>query len=339
MLSKHRGAISVFGKYMQNNLPLMLSPINCPCNNFQQVRNIRKHWNPKFRKERAAKVIKEHYDMKYKFEELLPQDYIRTRMKDLGLVPQRKWKERPIFFHSTPTIFESYVVPEGDGKFSTITKEGAKQKMEFMEKKSKSYLAIRKIKSYDENFTVKQFCEDSLDIYKKAHEALVAKDENELLQHITETLYPKIMHNVEDKTIIWKFLESLEPARVVHARCTSLLTKGNIYAQATVRFHTQQILCIYDRFGRLLQGSEILKKDVLDYIVFEKHLSNEYGTWRMHGKIVPSWMPLGDVAAKTFVLPKSDDTSPESAAESIAETVPPEVLDARNLKDATAEEK
>ena len=50
------------------------------------------------------------------------------------------------------------------------------------------------------------------------------------------------------------------------------------------------LLCIH-RFGRLIHGSEAVAKDVLEYCVFEKHLSNVYGTWRLHGKIIPDWMP------------------------------------------------
>jgi large subunit ribosomal protein L45 len=45
------------------------------------------------------------------------------------------------------------------------------------------------------------------------------------------------------------------------------------------------------RFGRLIHGSEAVAKDVLEYCVFEKHLSNVYGTWRLHAKIIPDWMP------------------------------------------------
>lgn len=97
-------------------------------------------------------------------------------------------------------------------------------------------------------------------------------------------------------------MKSLEPPRLVHARCTELITKENVFGQVTVRFHTQQILAIYDRFGRLMHGSEILAKDVLEYIVFEKHLSNEYGLWRLHEKIVPDWMPPKQPFMKTYRL-------------------------------------
>lgn len=67
-----------------------------------------------------------------------------------------------------------------------------------------------------------------------------------------------------------------------------------------------QILAIYDRFGHLIQGSEILRKDVLEYVVFEKHLANEYGTWRIHSKIIPSWMKPTEIAEGTYVQPKEE---------------------------------
>lgn len=102
----------------------MISPINYPCDTSQQVRNINKHWNPKFKKERKAKFIK--VDLP-NFDELdkqtLSKEEIRSRLKKEGMIPQRQWRERPIFISSTPVIFERYVVPEGDGKYSSITKE------------------------------------------------------------------------------------------------------------------------------------------------------------------------------------------------------------------------
>ncbi|ERE84598.1 39S ribosomal protein L45 [Cricetulus griseus] len=47
----------------------------------------------------------------------------------------------------------------------------------------------------------------------------------------------------------------------------------------------------HDRFGRLIYGQEDVPKDVLEYVVLERHLMNPYGSWRMHAKIVPPWTP------------------------------------------------
>lgn len=78
------------------------------------------------------------------------------------------------------------------------------------------------------------------------------------------------------------------------------------------------MLAIYDRFGRLLHGSEFVKKDVIEYIVFEKHLSNEYGIWRLHDKIIPSWMPVKEPGIKTFVVKKEEPVVPEEKVQAKA---------------------
>lgn len=48
-------------------------------------------------------------------------------------------------------------------------------------------------------------------------------------------------HDVANKQIKWQFIKSLEPARIVHVRETALVTKINVFAQVTVRLHTQQV--------------------------------------------------------------------------------------------------
>ncbi|XP_011157615.1 probable 39S ribosomal protein L45, mitochondrial [Solenopsis invicta] len=314
------------GNLFQSNLPILVAAINP--NNATQVAYINKHWNPKWKKERQRKVIKVKLPSWDDDDDptKLDNEKIRSRMKEHGFLPQKPWQERPAYISCTSGIFESYVAPEGDGKYSAITKEGAKQKFTFLEKKSKSLMAIRKIKQFDDAFKTSYFLEEALDIYQKAHEAITTKKEDEIIKYVTESAYPKITHNMMNKTIHWKFLESLEPARIVHARTTNILTKENVFAQLTVRFHTQQVLAIYDRFGRLMQGSEILRKDVLEYIVFEKHLANEYGVWRIHDKIIPSWMAPTDVAEGTYILPKEDHdpvpTEPQPVEATLTEDTP-----------------
>ena len=72
-----------------------------------------------------------------------------------------------------------------------------------------------------------------------------------------------------------------------------------------------QMLAVYDRFGRLMYGSEDLVKNVLEYVVYEKHLTNPYGTWRLHAKIVPSWAPPRDAVLRTFKKPTIEAPSEE----------------------------
>ncbi|KAG8225830.1 hypothetical protein J437_LFUL005637 [Ladona fulva] len=176
---------------------------------------------------------------------------VRARMKERGVVPPRPWIERPILISCTGGVFEPYVPPEGDGRISVVSMPGAKQKLQLLEKKSKSMMAVRKIRSFDEDFEMRDFVIEAAEIYKKAHEYLVNNDRLNLREYVTERAYP--------------------------------------------------LLAIYDRFGRLMYGSETIPKDVLEYVVFEKHLSNQYGKWRIHDKIIPDWMPPKPPAPITYV--------------------------------------
>ncbi|GAB0088615.1 Probable 39S ribosomal protein L45, mitochondrial [Sergentomyia squamirostris] len=289
-----------------------------------------KHWNPKFKWLRRMKVIKMDIPNLREDPKKMTPDEIKSRMREKGILPPRPWMERPFYISSTGGVFEPYVPPEGDGKMSAITKDGAKQKFEFLEKKSKSMMALRKIRNFEEDFDPPVFCEEAQKIYTQVHELMVTKDKYKIRQLVTERAYPEVMHNIHGKTIHWKFLKSLDYPRVVHARCTDMITKDNIFAQVTVRFHTQQILAIYDRFGRLMHGSEILAKDVLEYVVFERHMSHEYGTWRIHEKIVPDWMPPKEPGPITY---RVDDTPPEPPAEE--ELSQTEATDAVVVADST----
>lgn len=55
-----------------------------------------------------------------------------------------------------------------------------------------------------------------------------------------------------------------------------------------------------------MYGDPHQPRDVLEYVVMEKHIANEYGQWRVHGKIIPDWMPARDVMRKTYVKAKLD---------------------------------
>lgn len=62
-----------------------------------------------------------------------------------------------------------------------------------------------------------------------------------------------------------------------------------------------------------MHGSEAITKDVLEYVVFEKHLSNEYGVWRLHGKIIPEWTPAKDPQLPTTVIEDEPSDQPEAS--------------------------
>ncbi|XP_017514821.1 large ribosomal subunit protein mL45 isoform X2 [Manis javanica] len=220
-----------------------------------------------------------------------------------GLVIPPEHLERPIHLACTANIFDTYIPPEGDARVSSLSKEGLAQKTERLKKNVASQLSIRKIREYDANFKIRDFPEKAKDIFIEAHLCLNNSDHDRLHTLVTENCFPDMVWDIKYKTVRWSFIESLEPSQVAQVRCSSLLSQGNIYGQVTIRMHTRQTLAIYDRFGRLMYGQEDVPRDVLEYIVFEKHLTNPYGSWRMHAKIVPPWAPPKQPILKTVMIP------------------------------------
>ena len=54
-----------------------------------------------------------------------------------------------------------------------------------------------------------------------------------------------------------------------------------------------------------------MAKDVLEYVVLEKHLSSLYGKWRLHGKIIPEWLSASRTPSwLTQVVPDLADLAP-----------------------------
>ena len=47
---------------------------------------------------------------------------------------------------------------------------------------------------------------------------------------------------LEKKSFRWKFHGCLEPPVVLHIRVEPLQSKEDLFAQVTVRFHTQQVI-------------------------------------------------------------------------------------------------
>ena len=69
-----------------------------------------------------------------------------------------------------------------------------------------------------------------------------------------------------------------------------------------------------------MYGNENLIKDVLEYVVFEKHVSDEYGRWRIHEKIIPSWMPPREPLHKTYIKPDFEYVPPAEDEEGVKDT-------------------
>ncbi|NXE99757.1 RM45 protein, partial [Menura novaehollandiae] len=200
-------------------------------------------------------------------------------------------------------IMDPYVPPEGDARLTSLSKDGMKQQVQKLRQTAASQLAtflflfFQLFGKAGIGEGTSSLCSNNWGCF------LCSFNKQRLHSLVTERCYPDMVRGNRYKTIHWRFVESLEPPRVVHVRCDSIVNRGNLYGQVTVRMHSRQILAIYDRFGRLMYGGEEIPKDVLEYVVFERYLVNPYGSWRMHGKIIPEWAPPRDPIIKTVMIP------------------------------------
>lgn len=126
--------------------------------------------------------------------------------------------------------------------------------MDLLSKKTKSMMAFRKIRSFEDDFDVPEFVKHATQIYIKAHECMADQNKDDLIKYVTERVYPEVLHNIDRKTLRWRYIKEVEYPRVVHARITDVITKENMFAQITVRFHSQQVL---DRHRKLIKTHSI----------------------------------------------------------------------------------
>jgi len=236
------------------------------------------------------------------------------KMKRDGMLPPKDFNERPIDISSSYDIHEPYVPPEGDGSKSILSKEGSKEKARRAQMWTKTKNAIRKINKMEKDtggFSAEYFSEEAIDLYVEAHEALVKGNRTRLHELVTTKCYRDLMHGMEYKTLRWRYHESIEPPKVVNARLFDSGLGDSKFAQVTVRIHSTQSVAIYDRFGRLSYGDPDLPRSVLEFVVFEKRISDTYGTWRMHGKIEPEWLDAKPPIKKTFRIPEHEEINKE----------------------------
>ena len=267
----------------------------------------KKHiYNYEYRKGRARKVLKLNlpdFDKMRKQQKVgirLSPDEIRSELREKGIVPHRKWMEKPIYIGDSSRVIDAYVPPEGDGKASIISKEGVGQRVEATKDRTLRLYAMRKLRNYLEDFDPQTWAiNEALNIYIRAHEALAEGNQEVLYQLVTDSCLPKMLYNCELKTIKWQYLKSIDLPRVVNIKTED--NQGIAFGQVTVRFHSQQMLAVYDRFGRLVSGSEAIIKDVLEYIVFENRISSTNGVWRLHDKIIPDWMKKSECPSETMI--------------------------------------
>ncbi|PAV55724.1 hypothetical protein WR25_04104 [Diploscapter pachys] len=252
------------------------------------------------RRERGRKVVVielPDHDEQRKLQELSPLEY-RMHMLKKGINPYlkvapRTWSETQVSMDSVPGIIDPYVPLEESFPNEGGITDGIKQK----------------------GNQIKEFIPVAMDIYKNAYQALMKRDTANIHKYITEHAYAKMWPDVQEGSFHWEMVKDVEAPKVVSVRVADLpMNSGNDIAQIIIRMHTEQIVAYYDRFGRLVTGSETEPKKVLEYVVFENHVASTDGKWRLHDRINPHWLKPKEGVTNTFTL-EDPSKRPENTKE------------------------
>ncbi|CAB3402288.1 unnamed protein product [Caenorhabditis bovis] len=248
----------------------------------------------------------------------------------------RVWNESQITFQSIYGIADPYVPPENPASFTDVQNKFDEVKQRMQHKFYNWRMGTNRIKKKQgfEKFDIKSFTSKAEDIYVQAHKALQNRDKNAMHRFITEYAFAKMWPDVENGSVRFELVDVIEPSKVVAVRCFDNPPKsGNDIAQITVRMHTKQKLAIYDRFGRLILGSEEEPKDVVEYVVFENHIAVVDGEWRLHGKIYPRWIEPKQGSHLTHLLNEGEIKNIESKAQALPLRTNEKIEEEKNKKE------
>ncbi|CAF1545771.1 unnamed protein product [Rotaria magnacalcarata] len=299
-----------------NNRQLIIALINIRTHYTKTPNHHTKEkWRP-FRREKILDIDLPDFDKDRKLRAYTLQEQ-REYFKREGIPPIRSAEYKPLFIDASTEPFEAYVPPEGDGKASFMSKDRLNQFYTSLKKNITTRKHSGTIRKHEPDFEPLLFAEIAQQKYIDAHQALMDRDEERLIQLVTPGSFSQMARGLRYKTLRWKWVDDIEPSYVVAIKSGEIL-KGMTMAQVTVRMHSKQTCAIYDRFGRLMFGNETLPKDVLEYVVFERVLTFSHSQWRVHSKILPSWLPPSDPLLYTFEKPDIkyiDEDTPTDAVE------------------------
>uniref|UniRef100_A0AC34QLI3 Tim44-like domain-containing protein n=1 Tax=Panagrolaimus sp. JU765 TaxID=591449 RepID=A0AC34QLI3_9BILA len=249
--------------------------------------------------------------------------FLRKGINPYKEVQPRQWTEHQSTLQSFYGVIDPYIPNKyvtRDPAYTTGDKRSIVDKTkDFASHQWHNYNGGRRIKKKEgmEKFDPKKFGPTAEAIYVDAHKALMSRNKDQLHKLITELAFVKMWPDVENGSIFWELVRFNEPSKVVSVRCADNPHKsGNDIAQLTVRMNSTQKLAIYDRFGKLLLGSETEEKDVIEYVVFENHVAIFESKWRLHDKIYPDGIAPKQAPVDPLLLenlPENEVLRPEAS--------------------------
>ncbi|KAG0244884.1 39S ribosomal protein L45, mitochondrial [Actinomortierella wolfii] len=188
-------------------------------------------------------------------------------------------------------IMDPYVIPEKKdrpsifGDFKTWVKY-AKMRMRNTGMTAASTLGMCwKLKDFG---ITGRFLGESEQAYIAMNEAF-AKGDREFLEELcTPSMFHKLKGQLKDRVgrYEWRYHGVIDKPQIVSIRQGQI--GGHVLIQIIVRLHTKQSMAVFDKKNRQVAGD--LKKEVpvLEYIVFQRYITDPEDNWKILGKTAPA---------------------------------------------------
>lgn len=272
-----------------------------PCYNNYMTKRSKKHAALAYRiqLDRINKPLKTYYD--YKGKESLEKLDMGQNTKTAKLrvaAKQREesenWKvkllsERRVAKELPSDCGES---PESIGEVLSpyVVNQGLKSRAMTS---SRTAIALANIKKREgKRFEVTKFAQSAqkkyIDLNNELQQKVITRDLQMRLQFsATMLLLKKLGGEFKNPNaeVYWRFCKQLSRPRVVQAVVSGSEEDRTLFAQVTVKMHTEQIIALRDRQKRVVRGSLQRPVHATEYIVLERFLADPYGNWRICDKI------------------------------------------------------
>ncbi|KAI7883478.1 hypothetical protein K492DRAFT_205438 [Lichtheimia hyalospora FSU 10163] len=189
-------------------------------------------------------------------------------------------------------VFANYVPPE---QSPSITDFGRWRLTKWRNLKNgvQNMLSVGliKYKSQYEKWNSRKFLEVAEETYKDMNDAFARGDREVLEETCLDSMYSTLKNQIKNRGSArweWRYHGEVEAPKIVCVRCvgtTGLSKHGFAVAQATLRMYTKQSMAVYDKKNRLVGGDPNKVHNILEYVVFQKTISDPEDMWRVYGKI------------------------------------------------------
>ncbi|KAF9337124.1 39S ribosomal protein L45, mitochondrial [Podila minutissima] len=188
-------------------------------------------------------------------------------------------------------IMDPYVIPEKENRPSIFSDyktwiKYAKLRMRNTGMTAASTLGMCwKLKDFG---ITGRFLGESEEAYIGMNEAFAKGDRKYLEEICTPSMYAKLKGQLKDRVgrYEWRYHGLLEKPQIVSIRQGQI--GGHVLIQMIVRLKSNQSMGVYDKKNKLIAGDLKKPVPVLEYIVFQRYITDPEDNWRILGKTAPS---------------------------------------------------